>query len=67
MHVCMIVTTFVMFQYRDDVFWLPQNMDFRGRVYPMPPHLTHISKLSVCILGISLVPSVLGGSGHETN
>ena len=31
-------------QYRDDVFWLPQNMDFRGRVYPLPPHLTHIGE-----------------------
>lgn len=29
--------------YRDRVFWLPHNMDFRGRVYPIPPHLTHIS------------------------
>lgn len=29
--------------YRDRAFWLPHNMDFRGRVYPIPPHLTHIS------------------------
>ncbi|XP_064396312.1 DNA-directed RNA polymerase, mitochondrial-like isoform X2 [Halichondria panicea] len=29
--------------YRDKVFWLPHNMDFRGRVYPIPPHLTHIA------------------------
>lgn len=29
--------------YRDRVFWLPHSMDFRGRVYPIPPHLTHIS------------------------
>lgn len=29
--------------YRDRVFWLPHNMDFRGRVYPIPPHLTHLS------------------------
>lgn len=28
--------------YRDRVFWLPHNMDFRGRVYPIPPHLNHI-------------------------
>lgn len=28
--------------YRDRVFWLPHNMDFRGRVYPVPPHLNHL-------------------------
>jgi DNA-directed RNA polymerase len=29
--------------YRDDLFWLPHNMDFRSRVYPIPPHITHLS------------------------
>lgn len=24
------------------MIWLPQNMDFRGRVYPVPPHITHL-------------------------
>ncbi|XP_017107338.2 DNA-directed RNA polymerase, mitochondrial [Drosophila bipectinata] len=28
--------------FRDKVFWLPHNMDFRGRVYPVPPHLNHL-------------------------
>lgn len=28
--------------YRDKVFWLPHNMDFRGRVYPIPPYLSHL-------------------------
>lgn len=28
--------------FRDRVFWLPHNMDFRGRVYPLPPHLNHL-------------------------
>lgn len=28
--------------HRDKVFWLPHNMDFRGRVYPVPPHLNHL-------------------------
>ncbi|XP_046397226.1 DNA-directed RNA polymerase, mitochondrial-like [Ischnura elegans] len=27
---------------RDSIFWLPHNMDFRGRVYPCPPHLNHL-------------------------
>lgn len=34
-------------QYRDRVFWFPHNMDFRGRVYPTPPHLNHLSSDSV--------------------
>ncbi|KAJ7041142.1 DNA/RNA polymerase [Mycena alexandri] len=25
-----------------DVFYLPHNIDFRGRAYPLPPHLNHI-------------------------
>ncbi|XP_012535388.1 DNA-directed RNA polymerase, mitochondrial isoform X2 [Monomorium pharaonis] len=29
--------------FRDKVFWLPHNLDFRGRAYPVPPHLTHLS------------------------
>ncbi|XP_046990509.1 DNA-directed RNA polymerase, mitochondrial [Schistocerca americana] len=28
--------------FRDKIFWLPHNMDFRGRVYPCPPHLNHL-------------------------
>nr|XP_012149174.1 PREDICTED: DNA-directed RNA polymerase, mitochondrial isoform X3 [Megachile rotundata]XP_012149175.1 PREDICTED: DNA-directed RNA polymerase, mitochondrial isoform X3 [Megachile rotundata] len=28
---------------RNKVFWLPHNLDFRGRVYPVPPHLNHLS------------------------
>ncbi|CAL4068042.1 unnamed protein product, partial [Meganyctiphanes norvegica] len=29
--------------FRDRIFWFPHNMDFRGRVYPYPPHLNHIT------------------------
>ncbi|KAG9311110.1 DNA/RNA polymerase [Chiua virens] len=25
-----------------DTFYLPHNLDFRGRAYPIPPHLSHI-------------------------
>jgi len=25
-----------------DRFYYPHNVDFRGRVYPIPPHLNHI-------------------------
>lgn len=28
--------------FRKQIFWLPHNMDFRGRVYPCPPHLNHL-------------------------
>lgn len=24
------------------MFWFPNNMDFRGRVYPVPPHFNHL-------------------------
>ncbi|KAK2086781.1 hypothetical protein P7K49_032688 [Saguinus oedipus] len=27
---------------RNCVFWLPHNMDFRGRTYPCPPHFNHL-------------------------
>ncbi|KRX83247.1 DNA-directed RNA polymerase, mitochondrial, partial [Trichinella pseudospiralis] len=28
--------------FRDDVIWFPHNLDFRGRVYPCPPHFNHM-------------------------
>ncbi|XP_048108614.1 DNA-directed RNA polymerase, mitochondrial isoform X2 [Alosa alosa] len=27
---------------RDQVFWFPHNMDFRGRTYPCPPYFNHL-------------------------
>uniref|UniRef100_A0A8C6T0L7 DNA-directed RNA polymerase n=1 Tax=Neogobius melanostomus TaxID=47308 RepID=A0A8C6T0L7_9GOBI len=36
---------------RDQVFWFPHNMDFRGRIYPCPPHFNHLgSDVSRAIL-----------------
>ncbi|XP_070560367.1 DNA-directed RNA polymerase, mitochondrial-like isoform X2 [Ptychodera flava] len=29
-------------KYRNNIFWFPHNMDFRGRVYPCPPHFNHL-------------------------
>jgi len=28
--------------FKDDVLWFPLFLDFRGRVYPIPPYLNHI-------------------------
>ncbi|CAK9783453.1 DNA/RNA polymerase [Cutaneotrichosporon oleaginosum] len=28
--------------YLNDVFYIPHNMDFRGRAYPIPPHLSPV-------------------------
>lgn len=27
---------------KDEVFWFPHNLDFRGRTYPCPPHFNHL-------------------------
>ncbi|WP_454706685.1 DNA-directed RNA polymerase [Delftia acidovorans] len=32
----------VMDQFEADVFYFPHNLDFRGRAYPIPPHLNHM-------------------------
>ena len=38
-------------QFRDRVLWLPHTVDFRGRAYPCPPHLSHLgSDLSRSLL-----------------
>ena len=31
---------------RESVFWLPSNIDFRGRVYPIPPHCSHMGEIN---------------------
>ena len=31
--------------YRDKIFWIPNNLDFRGRAYPIAPHCSHIGIL----------------------
>lgn len=52
-------------QFRDKIFWLPHNMDFRGRVYPIPPHLTHLgSDLARSIL-IFALKKPLGPDGLD--
>ncbi|XP_055958306.1 DNA-directed RNA polymerase, mitochondrial [Patella vulgata] len=29
-------------RFRDEIFWFPHNLDFRGRTYPTPPHFNHL-------------------------
>ena len=30
-------------KYKDEpMIWFPHTMDFRGRAYPLPPHLNHL-------------------------
>jgi DNA-directed RNA polymerase len=29
-------------RFQDDVMYFPHNLDFRGRAYPIPPHLNHM-------------------------
>ena len=33
--------------YRDKLIWLPHNVDFRGRSYPIPPHFNYMGKWPV--------------------
>ncbi|CDW58308.1 DNA directed RNA polymerase, mitochondrial [Trichuris trichiura] len=51
--------------YRNDIIWFPHNLDFRGRVYPCPPHLHHMGD-DVC-RGLLLFAKgrVLGKRGFE--
>jgi DNA-directed RNA polymerase len=37
--------------FQDEIFWLPSNMDFRGRAYTVAPHLSHLgSDVARCLL-----------------
>lgn len=51
--------------FRDKVFWLPHNMDFRGRVYPLPPHLNHLGSDLARSLLIFNQPQPLGPDGFD--
>ena len=30
--------------FREKTFWMPCNLDFRGRAYPIPPYGSHVGK-----------------------
>lgn len=54
-----------MFQLRKRVFWLPHNIDFRGRVYPIPPHLNHLGSDLARSLLVFHEPKELGQNGLD--
>ncbi|XP_044758322.1 DNA-directed RNA polymerase, mitochondrial [Coccinella septempunctata] len=49
--------------FQDKVFWLPHNMDFRGRVYPLPPHLNHLGSDLARSMLVFAEPRPLGPNG----
>ncbi|CAG9788852.1 unnamed protein product [Diatraea saccharalis] len=49
--------------YRDCIFWLPHNMDFRGRVYACPPHVSALGADSARALLKFAKPQPLGPRG----
>ncbi|XP_066246589.1 DNA-directed RNA polymerase, mitochondrial [Euwallacea similis] len=51
--------------FRDKIFWLPHNMDFRGRVYPVPPHLNHLGSDLARSMLIFAEARPLGPSGLD--
>ncbi|XP_066139814.1 DNA-directed RNA polymerase, mitochondrial [Euwallacea fornicatus] len=51
--------------FRNDIFWLPHNMDFRGRVYPVPPHLNHLGSDLARSMLIFAQARPLGPSGLD--
>ncbi|KAK5641981.1 hypothetical protein RI129_010528 [Pyrocoelia pectoralis] len=51
--------------FRNHIFWLPHNMDFRGRVYPIPPHLNHLGSDMARSLLVFAQPRPLGPNGFD--
>ncbi|PWN47140.1 DNA/RNA polymerase, partial [Violaceomyces palustris] len=49
--------------YLGERFYFPHNMDFRGRAYPMPPHLNHIGNDLCRGLLLFSDTKVLGAAG----
>ncbi|XP_071944644.1 DNA-directed RNA polymerase, mitochondrial-like [Antedon mediterranea] len=51
--------------FRDHIFWFPHNMDFRGRVYPYPPHFNHLGNDVTRSLLLFAVGKPLGEHGLD--
>lgn len=50
---------------RDQIFWFPHNMDFRGRTYPCPPHLNHLGSDVTRAILVFAEGKPLGPSGLD--
>uniref|UniRef100_A0A674DYG5 DNA-directed RNA polymerase n=1 Tax=Salmo trutta TaxID=8032 RepID=A0A674DYG5_SALTR len=50
---------------RDEVFWFPHNMDFRGRTYPCPPYFNHLGSDVTRAVLVFAEGKPLGPSGLE--
>ncbi|XP_052760934.1 DNA-directed RNA polymerase, mitochondrial-like [Mya arenaria] len=52
-------------KFKDEVMWFPMKVDFRGRVYPYPPHLNHQGQDFVRCLLVFAKGKPLGSSGLD--
>ncbi|XP_075062200.1 DNA-directed RNA polymerase, mitochondrial [Mixophyes fleayi] len=50
---------------RDQVFWFPHNMDFRGRTYPCPPYFNHLGSDVTRALLVFAEGQPLGSNGLD--
>ena len=51
--------------YRDEIFYLPHNVDFRGRAYPVPPYLNQMGADNARGLLLFAKGRPLGSSGLQ--
>ncbi|XP_055889371.1 DNA-directed RNA polymerase, mitochondrial-like [Biomphalaria glabrata] len=52
-------------KYRDEIFWFPHSMDFRGRTYPLPPHFNHLGSDNVRGMLLFAKGKRLGEKGYD--
>ncbi|GFS14427.1 DNA-directed RNA polymerase [Elysia marginata] len=52
-------------EFRDEIFWFPHSMDFRGRTYPLPPHFNHLGGDNVRAMILFAKGKPLGEKGYE--
>ncbi|XP_059144308.1 DNA-directed RNA polymerase, mitochondrial-like [Physella acuta] len=52
-------------KFRDEVFWFPHSLDFRGRTYPLPPHFNHLGSDNVRGMLLFAKGKPLGAKGFD--
>lgn len=50
---------------RDEIFWFPHNVDFRGRTYPCPPYFNHLGNDVTRALLVFAEGKCLGAKGLD--